>query len=180
MIKPLPAAFAYLTHEPGPKILLAALEFHGLQEVPGPRNSAEIIRFASAVGANSYYQSDATPWCALFMAYCAKVAGFKLPPDPLAALSWAQFGHPAPGGVALLGDVLVKARVGGGHVGLYVGENATHYAVLGGNQGNRVGIAWFPKSVFRHVRRCSWKVAQPANVGVRHVGTGARRAVTEA
>jgi hypothetical protein len=34
----------------------------------------------------------------------------------------------------------VFTRSGGGHVGLYVGEDATHYHVLGGNQANLVSI----------------------------------------
>ena len=68
-----------------------------------------------------------------------------------------------------MGDVLVKSRAGGGHVGLYVAENETHYAVLGGNQGDKVCIAWFPKEAFSHVRRCAWKVAQPENVGPRKI-----------
>jgi hypothetical protein len=108
------------------------------------------------------------------------VAGFTLPPDPLAALSWAKFGKAAPNNVAMLGDVLVKARVGGRHVGLYMGENATHYFVLGGNQGDQVCIAPFVKSAFSHIRRCQWKVAQPANVRRIIVGATARAAVSEA
>jgi uncharacterized protein (TIGR02594 family) len=160
----LPALFAYLGGEAGPKVLLNAVADYGVKEVPGPASHPRIMEMAREVGATSYYPSDATPWCALAMAAWVKAAGFKLPPDPLRALSWATFGSPAPGGVAMLGDVLVKSRVGGGHVGLYVGENKTHYAVLGGNQGDSVSIAWFPKNVFSHVRRCPWKIAQPANV----------------
>ncbi|HEX8658250.1 MAG TPA: TIGR02594 family protein [Hymenobacter sp.] len=175
-----PAPFGYLAGEPGPVILREALAHFALHEIAGPASHPTIMAWAKEVGASSYYHNDGTPWCALFMAHCAKVAGFRLPPDPLAALSWAKFGNPAPGGVAMLGDVLVKARIGGGHVGLYVGENATHYAVLGGNQGDQVCIAWFLKSSFSHIRRCAWKVAQPANIGVRRVRAAAGRAVTEA
>jgi uncharacterized protein (TIGR02594 family) len=139
-----------------------------------------LLSWAKEVGASSYYHNDDTPWCALFMAHCAKVAGFALPPDPLAALSWAKFGTAAPGNVAMLGDVLVKARAGGGHVGIYVGENATHYAVLGGNQGDQVCIALFPKWVFSHIRRCAWKVAQPTNVRPILIGAASTKAVSEA
>jgi hypothetical protein len=64
----------------------------------------------------------------------------------------------------MLGDVLVKSRAGGGHVTMYVDESTTQYACLGGNQGDAVCIAWFPKEVFTHVRRCAWKIAQPDNV----------------
>lgn len=175
-----PALFAYVGAETGPKILLAALADYGQREVPGAASNPRIMEMARQVGASSYYPSDATPWCALAMSAWAKAAGFALPPNPLAALSWAKFGSPAPGGVAMLGDVLVKSRVGGGHVTLYVGENATHYACLGGNQGDAVSIAWFPKNVFSHIRRCAWKVAQPANVRPILVVAKAQAAVKEA
>jgi hypothetical protein len=41
---------------------------------------------------------------------------------------------------AALGDVLAFVRNGGGHVGLYVDEDASAYHVLGGNQSDRVSI----------------------------------------
>jgi uncharacterized protein (TIGR02594 family) len=160
----LPTQFAFLANEPGPVVLREALKDLGLHEVPGPGNSPRILEMARQVGADSYYKQDATPWCALAMSAWVKAAGFKLPYDPLAALNWAKFGNPVAPGEASLGDILVKARVGGGHVTLYVGETATHYACLGGNQANSVCIAWFPKASFSAIRRCPWKVAQPANV----------------
>jgi hypothetical protein len=42
--------------------------------------------------------------------------------------------------------VLVFQRPGGGHVGFYVGEDATAYHVLGGNQGDAVTIARIAKA----------------------------------
>ncbi len=161
---PFPAQFTYLAAEPGPRVLLEALQYHGLQEVPGSASAPEIMAWARSVGAASYYPSDATPWCALAMAAWVKAAGFPLPSDPLRALSWAAFGTAVAPGKAALGDVLVMARAGGGHVTMYVGETATHYLGLGGNQADSVCIAGFPKSRITHVRRCPWKVAQPANV----------------
>lgn len=167
-----PKPFEYLADEPGPVILKEALAHYALHEIAGPASHPTIMAWAQEVGASSYYHNDATPWCALFMSHCAKVAGFALPPDPLAALSWAKFGSPVT--QPMLGDVLVKARVGGGHVGLYVGENTTHYAILGGNQADSVCIAWFSKNVFTHFRRCKWKIAQPANVRRVFVSTTGR------
>lgn len=174
-----PHPFEYLGSEPGPVILREALAHFALHEIVGPASNPTIMAWAKEVGAASYYHNDDTPWCALFIAHCAKVAGFALPSDPLRALSWAKFGKPAAGG-AMLGDVLVKSRDGGGHVGLYVGETATHYAVLGGNQGNQVCIAWFAKAAFSYVRRCAWKVSQPENVRAIEVNAAAGAAVTEA
>lgn len=175
-----PAPFGYLAGEPGPVMLREALAHFALHEVAGPASNPTIMAWAREVGASSYYHSDATPWCALFMAHCSRVAGFQLPSDPLAALSWAKWGTPAPGRIAMLGDVLVKRRVGGGHVGIYVGENDTQYAVLGGNQADRVCIVWFPKNVFISIRRAAWKIAQPNNVRVIKLGvTGSINNVSE-
>ena len=39
-----------------------------------------------------------------------------------------------------LGCILVFTRAGGGHVGLYLGEDATHFHILGGNQSNSVSV----------------------------------------
>jgi hypothetical protein len=52
----------------------------------------------------------------------------------------------------------VFQRPGGGHVGFYVGEDATIYTVLGGNQGNDVTSARIAKG--RCVAR-RWPAGQP-------------------
>ena len=170
MLRPLPKAFAYLAAESGPNLLRAALRDHGLRELPGVPNSPRILAMAKNVGAAAYYKSDATPWCALAMSDWAKQAGFTLPRDPLAAKNWATFGTEVAIEDAALGDVLVMARPGGNHVTLYAGEDARNYYGLGGNQGNEVCIAPFPKARITHVRRCAWKSAQPATIGKRYPG----------
>ena len=62
---------------------------------------------------------------------------------PVRATAWATWGQPCE---PTLGAVLVFARKGGGHVGLYAGETATAYRVLGGNQSDAVNYAWIAKS----------------------------------
>jgi hypothetical protein len=47
---------------------------------------------------------------------------------------------------AAIGEVLVFKREGGGHVGFYVGEDATRFRVLGGNQSNSVSETWVSKN----------------------------------
>ena len=171
MLHPLPKAFAYLASEPGPKILHAALKDYGLCELPGTANSPRILQMARNVGAHTYYKNDATPWCALQMADWVKQAGFALPFDPLAAKNWALFGTEVPLKEAILGDILVMARPGGNHVTMYVGEEKrqTYYG-LGGNQGNMTCIAPFPIERITHVRRCPWKILQPATLDKRYPG----------
>lgn len=86
------------------------------------------------------------------------------------SLTWG-LGHPE--GQALireqktpmLGDVLVFARGRvSGHVGVYVGEDATAYHVIGGNQGDSVSIKRIARSRLLGARRCPWRVNQPSNV----------------
>ena len=55
-----------------------------------------------------------------------------------------------------LGDVLVFSRNGGGHVGFYVGEDTTHYHVLGGNQSDSVNIARIAKNRLFGIRRAEY------------------------
>lgn len=161
----LPKQFNYLAQQDGPKVLVEALRWLGVKEAPGPTtDNPAILAWAAFVGADSYYKHDATPWCALFMSFVVKMATFPLPSDPLRALSWATFGTAVPRGQASLGDILVMSRDGGGHVTMYVGEDATHYYGLGGNQGDCVCIAGFPKARISYVRRCPWRNQQPANV----------------
>jgi uncharacterized protein (TIGR02594 family) len=178
----LPKQFNYLGAQAGPKVLIEALRWLGVKEAPGPNiDNPAILAWAAFVNASSYYKHDATPWCALFMAFVVKMAGFPLPGDPLRALSWAEFGTAVPAGQAGLGDILVMSREGGGHVTMYVGQDETHYYGLGGNQGDAVCIASFPKGRISYVRRCPWRNQQPANVRPFHLNAvGLVKAVSEA
>lgn len=178
----LPKQFNYLAGKAGPRVLIEALRWHGMKEAPGPNiDNQAILAWAAFVGASSYYKHDATPWCALFMAFVVKVAGFPLPPDPLRALAWAGFGTAVPRGQAGLGDILVMAREGGGHVTMYVGEDANYYYGLGGNQGDAVCIAAFPKGRITQVRRCPWRSQQPDEVRPIYLNAaGVVKAVSEA
>ncbi|MBF9140866.1 TIGR02594 family protein [Hymenobacter properus] len=177
----LPKQFNYLAGKTGPKVLIEALRWLGVKEAPGPNvDNPAILAWAAFVGASSYYKHDATPWCALFMSFVVKMASFPLPHDPLRALSWATFGTAVPAGQASLGDVLVMARDGGGHVTMYVGEDDTHYYGLGGNQGDSVCIAGFPKGRIAYVRRCPWRNQQPDDVRpIRINAAGVVKAVSE-
>jgi uncharacterized protein (TIGR02594 family) len=174
----LPARYSYLANEPGPKMVLEALKLFGLTEGKGPANNPTIVLWAAEVAqanptvynkwATKFYSEDSIAWCGLFMAICAvRSAGGKperLPPDKyLSALSWAKWGKPVPKTGAMLGDVLTFQREGGGHVGLYVGEDADCFHVLGGNQSDAVTITRILKSRLFSVARPAYTV-QPDNV----------------
>lgn len=159
----LPAKYAWLNAEPAPRMLIEAVKLYGTIEAPGSANNPTIMAWAQETG-NGMYSGDSIPWCGLFMAITAKRAGWAQPSNPLWALNWATWGKPRVGGPQL-GDVLVFRRDGGGHVAIYVGEDATHWHILGGNQGDKVSIvrrAKTPAPVA--IRQAPWRVGQPVNV----------------
>ena len=168
----LPLQYAWLTDEPGPRILIEALKTYGTAEKPGPGNNPSIMQWARETGLARVYANDATAWCGLLMAYVALQAGWEPPLNPLWARNWLDFGKLQKS--ACLGDVLVFSRGKGGHVALYVGEDAEAYHVLGGNQGDRVSIKRIAKKRLLGIRRCPWRINQPASVRpVRLAATGA-------
>lgn len=157
----LPHAYAWLEKEPGPLMLLEALKLFGTVEVPGAKSNPTILGWAAELGLGKTYSSDDIPWCGLFVGVVAKRAGKAIPDTPLWALAWRGFGHAV--AAPMLGDVCVKTRAGGGHVAIYVGEDATHYHLLGGNQSDQVCIRRFSKDIGWTFRRPNYRV-QPANV----------------
>lgn len=159
MSRNLPLMYRFLADEPAPRMLLEALKLYGTTEVPGKDNSPVIMAWSEETGVKGY-NADSIPWCGLFMAVVAKRAGKPFPSTPLWALSWAKFGEAA--GQPRLGDVLVFVRNGGGHVGLYVGEDKSHYHVLGGNQSDTVNIVRIAKERLRAARR-HYAIGMPAN-----------------
>lgn len=139
-----------------------ALKLFGVKEQPGDRDNPEILAWAKETGLGKVYSNDSVPWCGLFMAVVAKRADKPFPDSPLWALNWRNFGVPV--AQAMFGDVLVFKRDGGGHVGLYVGEDIYAYHVLGGNQSDQVCFTRIAKNRAVAVRRPIWQIAQPANV----------------
>ncbi len=160
----IPDAYAWLRDEAGPKMLDAAKAEIGVVEAPGEADNPKIMGWAKEAGLDRSFSADAVPWCGLFMAVVAKRAGKTLPAKPLWALSWADFGTPVQDNVPMLGDVLTFKREGGGHVGIYVGEDPQAFHVLGGNQSDRVCIVRIFRDRFYRARRPVYSIAQPANV----------------
>lgn len=128
------------------KWITVAKSLIGTKEVPGARSNPTIIGWAKALGnrvLGMAYNDDSTPWCGLFVAHCVKAAGFTPAPIAVRASAWASWGvacKPVPG------CIVVFKRPGGGHVGFLVGQNATSYRVLGGNQSDSVNETWIEKS----------------------------------
>lgn len=126
-----------------PAWLLAARAKLGTHEAAGSANNASIMGWAKRVGTKVLgiaYNADSVPWCGLFVAACLQEAGIAAPPIAVRAKTWATWGANLGPAALAPGAVLVFEREGGGHVGFYVGEDPTHYHVLGGNQGDAVSI----------------------------------------
>lgn len=101
------------------------------------------------------------PWCGDFVETCIRVA---LPDEPLLgalgtnpywARHWLLFGREVQ---PIVGAVLVFERGSGGHVGFAVGQDDTHFYVLGGNQSDAVTIARIAKSLLLGAR---WPATYP-------------------
>jgi uncharacterized protein (TIGR02594 family) len=143
-----------------PKMVSEARKLLGVVEVPGASNSPTIMGWAAEVGLGRVYTADSVPWCGLFMALVAQRAGKELPANPLWALNWSHFGSAA--GQPCLGDVLVFVREGGGHVGMYVGEDrAGCYHVLGGNQSDKVCVTRIAKTRLHAARIPPFRIQMP-------------------
>lgn len=155
------AMYKYLEKIQSPKVIAVAVGYLGTNEAKGPVNNPVIMRWAQDLGLKQY-TADSIAWCGLFVARVVSKAGFEPVKDPLWARNWAKWGTGEK--VAMLGDVLVFVREGGGHVGFYVAEDKDFYHVLGGNQSDSVTITRIAKSRCIGIRRCPWKIAQPENV----------------
>ena len=154
--------YEWLEQEPGPKMIVEALKFFGVKEFPGTQsNNPVILGWAKELGVEKVYSNDEVPWCGLFIGIVAKRAEKPLPNNFIWALNWSRFGVKAD--TAKLGDILTFKRPTGGHVGLYVGEDAEAYHVLGGNQGNAVTITRISKNRVYAIRRPVYK-NEPDNV----------------
>ncbi len=159
-----PQQYRWLWFEGAPRILIEALRLYGVHEFEGEANNPVILGWAremrDKVGLE--YNADTTPWCGLFMGYVVHKAGSDPPFLCIRAKEWLKFGNAVK--LPMLGDICVFERKGGGHVGIYVGEDKHCYHILGGNQGDAVSIVRIDRTRLLGARRPPWKVAQPTNV----------------
>lgn len=131
---------------PEPKWMQLARSYLGTKEVKGAKNNPEIVQWFAESG-HGWIKDDSVAWCAAFVNAMLERAEVK-GTESVAARSFLQWGKkldkPKPGAIA----VFWRGSKSGwqGHVGFFVSEDATHVKVLGGNQGNAVSIANYPKS----------------------------------
>jgi uncharacterized protein (TIGR02594 family) len=118
----------------------------GTKETQGKGDNETILDWAANL--DLHYPSDDIPWCGLFVAHCigSTLPQEALPGNPLGARQWQTFGASV---TPRTGAIMVfwreSRQSGKGHVGFYVGEDANAFQILGGNQSDRVSLAWIAK-----------------------------------
>jgi uncharacterized protein (TIGR02594 family) len=165
----IPEQYAWLTKiDQLPRTIHEGLKSLGIKETIGTANNPVIMgwidELAKAGKKINGYSADSVPWCGLFAAIIAYRRADNIDEvveDPLWARNWSKYGSLVD--EAMLGDMLVFGRQGGGHVGFYIAEDHASYHVLGGNQGDAVSIVRIAKNRLLHVRRPKYKV-QPTSV----------------
>lgn len=135
-----------------PSWLSFARRLIGTKEKIGPEHNPVVLKFWETAQIKFRVVDDETPWCAAFVGAMLFSVGYpgtcsgmarsysnsnlfiKIPdesPIPIGAI--AVFSSPSRGKTA-------------GHVGFVEGQTPTHLLILGGNQGNSVSVAPFPRS----------------------------------
>lgn len=174
--------FEFLFKEPGPNMLVEALKFYGINEIPGVRSNPIILSWAEGFGIRNIYTNDDMAWCGLAHAQVAKNAGKPVPftgYELIRAGSWVDWEVGVPIDQAMLADTLVFKRPEGHHVAFYIAESSRTFWVLGGNQSNRYGFAEIAKDRCIAVRRPAYRIP-PANLRKIYVDSAGRISSNEA
>lgn len=135
----------------------------GLKEDTGPGSNPLIIGWARRLRID--YGNDEISWCGLFVAHCIGLTlpAEVMPTNPLGARSWGGIGIACTSQPGAVMTFWRESRAGWkGHVGFYVGEDASAFHILGGNQGDAVNVKRFPRDRFLAAR---WPKTAPAPTG---------------
>lgn len=130
-----------------PQWMVTARKYLGMREVKGPQHNPGIIALWKKMGVP--FTDDETPWCGGFVGGVLVESGLKAAPGGAMARNWLKLQkrieRPAVGCVVVFWRGAPQGA--SGHVGFVVGQDrAGNLAVLGGNQGDKVSIAFFPRS----------------------------------
>ncbi len=128
-----------------PDWLVHALSWLGVSERPGRAADPGIIAFYRDAG-HPEVSDDSVAWCAAFAGACLARSGIA-PTGSLRARSYLDWGRPLD--VPRRGAVVVLSRGSNralGHVGFLVEARGDKVLILGGNQGDKVSVAAFPRS----------------------------------
>lgn len=141
----------------------------GLHEVRDNSALRAFLRIGGTVG-----DPAKIPWCGDFVETCiaSTLPDEPIPTNPYLALNWTKFGKAVK---PQKGAILVFWRGSPsswqGHVGFYVGEDRTHYHVLGGNQSNAVTVSRIAKNRLRE-EGCRWPSTALDGDGKANISSG--------
>lgn len=141
--------------------LKIAETYIGLTEVPGAVSDPTVLSMLRRV--QTWPKGDEVPWCSAFIHACTRPLGLPAT-NSLLARSWLNVGDPIDIEDAEPGfDLVVFTRADAtsdpsdleapGHVAWFLGLSASEVTVLGGNQGDRVSRANYPRANVLGVRR---------------------------
>ena len=128
-----------------PAWMTAAWAELGQREIRGAGDNAHIRAFFRELGQPPSLH-DEVAWCAAFVGACLERAG-EASTRSLMARSYLRWGEKIERG--RYGALAVLARgsdPGAGHIGFLVGEMPGHVVLLGGNQGDAVSVAAYPRT----------------------------------
>jgi uncharacterized protein (TIGR02594 family) len=128
-----------------PRWLTLAWADLGVLEAPGSDNNPKVVRYYADAGHPGVHGDDVA-WCAAFVGACLERAGVGGTRSLMARsyLSWGEaLEEPRTGAVAVLSR---SADPSLGHVGFLVGLTDDEVVLLGGNQGDAVSVAAFPRA----------------------------------
>jgi uncharacterized protein (TIGR02594 family) len=132
-------------HAAAPTWLRQAEQWIGLSEQAGRASHPEIVAFYADAG-HPDVRDDSVAWCAAFVGACLARSGIT-PTGSLRARSYLGWGEPIT--EPRRGAVAIFSRGKGsvqGHVGFLIEEAGDRIHILGGNQGDRVSRASFPRT----------------------------------
>jgi uncharacterized protein (TIGR02594 family) len=134
----------------------------GQHEVAGKASNPRVLEYHATTSLHA--EADEVAWCSSFVNWCMRKAGGR-GTGSAAAASWCTWGvacEPRLGAVVVLHNAAAAGTSlssSGNHVGLLVGESASHYRLLGGNQGDSVKVSAFPKASWT-LKACRWPSEQ--------------------
>jgi uncharacterized protein (TIGR02594 family) len=141
---------------PSAAIYAAAAKHLGTAELKGKASNPKIRAWIKQAASWLDGDDSATAWCGCFRGAIGLETGTGVPRAHYRAASWATWGRPVDitkPDTWQRGDTIVMTRPGGNHVCLFDRIAGNVVYCLGGNQGDAVTIAPFPRSRITHVRR---------------------------
>lgn len=135
---------------PPPWMQIAIMEM-GVHEW-NPGDNPRILEYLASVGVTG---PDETSWCAAFLNWCLRKAGFNGANSGMASdwFTWGRAVAPTYGAIVLFQPLSAGAS---GHVGLLHALDQKNVWCLSGNSSNQVRIAPYPKARLIHSAPYRW------------------------